>query len=36
VWTLGGLEEIDGEDADERFEGVSEAGVHGDQIVGDG
>jgi hypothetical protein len=32
----GGLEEVDGEDGDERLERVAEAGVHGDDVLGDG
>ena len=32
----GGLEEVDGEDGDERLERVAEAGMHGDDVVGDG
>jgi hypothetical protein len=31
-----GLEEIDDEDTDEGFEGVAEAGVDSDEVVGDG
>ena len=31
----GGLEEIDGEDADKGFERVAEAGPRGDEVVGE-
>lgn len=34
--TLGGLEEINSEDAYEGFQGVAETGVDSDQVVGDG
>ena len=32
----GGLEEVDGEDGDERLQRVAEAGMHGDDVIGDG